>query len=78
MTYPQAIVIAAALLAAAIYFTNGSMTAQAQRTGPWQVVAAPEGKGVVAWRFKPTTGELEWCRAAAGTTPVICKKMPPP
>ena len=76
MNYPTAIVVAAALIAGAVVFGNIIPAVQAQRTGPWQVVAPPEGKGTVAWRFNTTTGELEWCLATR--KPLTCMKMPPP
>ena len=74
MTYPQAIVIAASLIAAAIFVTNKVPTAQAQLTGPWQMAVSPTEK-TVAWRINTTTGQMEQCLAL--TTPV-CNKMPKP
>ena len=73
MTYPQAIVIAASLIAAAIFVTNDVPTAQAQIMGPWQMAVAPTEN--IAWRINTTTGQMEQCLAVS--TPV-CSKMPKP
>ena len=74
MTYPQAIVITAALIAAAIFVTNDVPTAQAQITGPWQMAVVPTEK-TMAWRINTTTGQMQQCRALS--TPV-CSNMPKP
>ena len=64
MGYPQVIIIGAALIAAAIYFTNGAPIAEAQRTGPWQMQLPAGDAGLfVAWRINTTTGEMYRCIA---------------
>ncbi len=75
MGYPQAIIMRAALIAAAIFFTNGAPIAEAQRTGPWQmqVPTGTAGSGI-AWRINTKTGEMHVCRGLGGKT--ICIKMP--
>ncbi len=59
-----AIIMGAALIAAAIYFTNGAPVAETQRTGPWQL-QLPTGKSgeYLAWRINTTTGEMHRCTA---------------
>ncbi len=74
MTYPRAIVIAASLIAAAIFVTNDVPTAQAQLTGPWQMAVVP-AENNMAWRINTTTGQMQQCIAVS--TPV-CSNMPKP
>ena len=74
MTYPQAIVTAALLIAAAIFVTNDVPTAQAQLTGPWQMAVVPTEKNL-AWRINTTTGQMERC---FDVKPPVCNKMPKP
>ena len=74
MTYPQAIVIAAALIAAAVFVTNDVPTAQAQLTGPWQM-AVVLTENNMAWRINTTTGQMQRCMAVK--TP-FCTEMPMP
>ena len=76
MNYPQAIITGAALIAAAIFFTNGAPIAEAQRTGPWQMQVGSDAGSIIAWRINTKTGEMHVCR---GTTPnPRCDKMPLP
>ena len=64
MGYPQAVIIGAALIAAAIYFTNGSPVADAQPPPSNEpgVLVAPEEKPTFKpagkkYAFKPETAE---------------------
>ncbi len=75
MKYPQAIIMGAALIAAAIFFTNGAPIAEAQRTGPWQMQVG-SGAADLAWRINTETGEMHVCQAIKLKTP--CHKMPAP
>ena len=74
MKYPQAIIMGAALIAAAIFFTNGAPIAEAQRTGPWQMQVGTNKGSALAWRINTKTGEMHVCRGLGGKT--ICIKMP--
>ena len=74
MKYPQAIIMGAALIAAAIFFTNGAPIAEAQRTGPWQMLVGSGPFSVVAWRINMRTGEMHMCQTVKGKT--ACFKMP--
>ncbi len=74
MTYPQAIVIAASLIAAAIFVTNDVPTAQAQLTGPWQMAVVPTENNI-AWRINTTTGQMQRC--ISGKNP-FCTETPVP
>ncbi len=75
MGYLQAIIMGAALIAAAIFFTNGAPIAEAQRTGPWQMQIS--SIPVVAWRINTTTGEMHQCVRRPAEAPA-CVKMPLP
>ncbi len=77
MGYPQAIIMGAALIAAAIFFTNGAPIAEAQRTGPWQMQLGSGTASVLAWRINTKTGEMHVCRAHL-QDPTCSKKMPLP
>ncbi len=68
MKYPQAIIMGAALIAAAIFFTNGAPIAEEQRTGPWQLqLPTGEVEGImVAWAINTTTGMIYRCFAPTG------------
>ena len=57
VTYPQAIVIAAALFAGAIFVTNDVPTAQTQLTGPWQMAVVPTEK---TWHGASTPRPVRW------------------
>ncbi len=72
MGYPQAIIMGAALIAAAIFFTNGAPVAEAQRTGPWQMQAGTAQGSKVAWRINTKTGEMHYCLGHK----TECLKMP--
>ena len=74
MKYPQAIIMGAALIAAAIFFTNGAPIAEAQRTGPWQMLVGSNQGAIVAWRINLKTGEMHVCSSTAGKPK--CLKMP--
>jgi len=74
MKYPQAIIMGAALIAAAIFFTNGAPIAEAQRTGPWQMLVGSGELSNIAWRINMKTGEIHMCAATAGKGK--CLKMP--
>ncbi len=78
MKYPQAIIMGAALIAAAIFFTSGAPIAEAQRTGPWQMhVGSGPGIGsAVAWRINTVTGEMHACFGHQKAP--SCSKMPLP
>ena len=74
MKYPQAIIMGAALIAAAIFFTNGAPIAEAQRTGPWQMQVGSVQNTNIAWRINMKTGEMHTCAAILGKPK--CLKMP--
>ncbi len=74
MTYPQDIVIAGSLIAAAIFMTNGAQQAEAQLAGPWQIAVVPMRENMV-WRINTTTGQIEWCLEVSSP---VCTKMPAP
>ena len=74
MKYPQAIIVGAALIAAAIFFTNGAPIAEAQRTGPWQMLVGSGKLSNLAWRMHLKTGEMHVCFLSAGKPK--CHKMP--
>ena len=74
MKYPQAIIMGAALIAAAIFFTNGAPIAEAQRTGPWQMQVGSGELSNIAWRINMKTGEMHMCATSAGKP--TCFKMP--
>ena len=75
MGYPQAIIMGAALIAAAIFFTNGAPIAEAQRTGPWQMQVGSDTGSRIGWRINTKTGEMHVC---GGVTALWCEKMPMP
>ena len=59
MTYPHAIIIGAALIAAAVFVGTTTRPVEAQRaSGPWQMQARSE----IAWRIDTRTGEMEVCQ----------------
>ena len=75
MGYPQAIIMGAALIAAAIFFTNGAPVAEAQRTGPWQMQIGSDHDAItIAWRRNTETGEMHLCHDVA----TKCVKMTTP
>jgi len=82
MTYPQAIVVSVALIAAATIFTNIAPPAEAQRGGRWQMQTT--SLPAYAWRINNTTGVMQACygvprgvTASRGVKPV-CITMPNP
>ncbi len=75
MTNAQGIVIAAALVATAVFVTREVPPANAvldlSNIGPWQMQAAE--KGVTAWRINTTTGAMSWCYIAGAN--VLCREQ---
>jgi hypothetical protein len=62
MTSPQAILAGAALIAAAILFVNGVSPAQAQRTGPYQLMHHSNVQANTSvFRLDTSTGEVTYC-----------------
>ncbi len=59
MTYPQAIVIGVALIAAAIIFTNIAPPVEAQQRGRWQMQTT--SVPATGWRFNTLTGVMQIC-----------------
>ncbi len=63
MSATQAIVIAGALLAVAVYVTRDSSPAGAvldlPNIGPWQMQVT--GQADMAWRINTKTGAMSWC-----------------
>lgn len=57
MTTPQAIMIGAGIIAAAVYATG--QRAEAQRGGPYQISA--NGQFYGAWRVNTATGDVSAC-----------------
>ena len=81
MTYPQAIVAAAGILAGAIVITSLAQTAPAGLAAPaagksvrYQISSTP-GKSVAnAWRLDMKTGDLYRCFATAGPFGAVCRQ----
>ncbi len=72
MTYPHAIVIVAAVVAAAVYFDKN---ADAQATGAWVSITASQGQqgGSVAWAVH-STGSVKRC--APEPDGLFCREAP--
>ncbi len=84
MTYPQAIVAAAGILAGAIVITSLAQTAPAAPAAPpgpaaeksprYQISSTP-GKSVAnAWRLDMKTGDLYRCFATGGPFGAVCRQ----
>ena len=81
MTYPQAIVAAAGILAGAIVVTSLAQTAPVAPAGPaaeksprYQISSTP-GKSVAnAWRLNMKTGDLYRCFATGGPFGAVCRQ----
>ncbi len=79
MTYPQAIVAAAALFAVALIVTDSRpTTAQARRAGSYQI--APQAVTGNVWIVNTATGDLRLCKPPPtfATVVVDCTQLPPP
>lgn len=79
MSFAQTILIGAALIAAAILFSDRLPPAEAQPGGPWQMQVSPNGN--IAWRINSTSGEMHFCRGMSSLThksPPSCVAMPTP
>ncbi len=78
MNYPQAIVAAAGILAGAIVLGNFAQTAPAgfsgEKTGRYQIAAAPGQSVANAWRLDRRTGEVYRCFATGGGYGGICRQ----
>ncbi len=79
----HAILIGAAVIAAIIFLTNGTRTAETHENGAWQISSAGiEAGGIAAWRINTETGYTEMCAVGgyAGAEEVIrrCFRLPPP
>ncbi len=78
MNYPQAIVVAAGILAGSIIVTSMGRTAPDGRTGgsaPRYLVAATPGSKVAnAWRVDTRTGQIFRCFATGGMYGAICRQ----
>ena len=71
MNYPMAIVIAAALIAGAIFFSNQN-NLDAAGNGDWTGIGAdPQGK---AWVINTSTGKMKtcWYGKSDGNWTVLC------
>lgn len=84
MTYPQAIVVSVALIAAATVFTNIAPPVEAQQRGSWQMRTT--SMPAIAWRINTLTGVMQSCFGLpSGVDPgprgkmrPVCTTMPNP
>ena len=79
MNYPQAIVVAAALIAVALIVTDSRpTTAQAARAGSYQI--APQAVTGNVWIVNTLSGDLRLCKPPTSFTSVAneCSPLPPP
>lgn len=79
MSFAHTMLIGAALIAAAVLFTNRSPPAEAEPGGPWRMQVSPNGN--IAWRINSTSGEMHFCRGMTSLTrnsPPSCVAMPRP
>ena len=77
MSPANTMLIGAALIAAAILFTNKLPPAEAEPGGPWRMQVSPNGN--IAWRINSTSGEMHFCRGMTSLTPnspPSCVSMP--
>lgn len=75
MTYPQAVVVAAGILAGAIVAVNLGQTSPESVPAPRYLVAATPGQRVAnAWRIDTRTGQMYRCFATGGMYGAICRR----
>jgi len=78
MTYPQATVIAAAVVAGALVLSGMARTQPAESGAPaavrFQIAATPGQSVANAWRLDLHTGEVYRCFATGGVYGAVCRR----
>lgn len=74
MSYPQAIVISAAILASAFLVTGRGQTQTAASGARYQITATPGQSVANVWRVDVISGEIYRCFATGGRYSGLCRK----